>query len=131
MALWVPRPGCTPPGCTSKPRRRYISMPRSRSGTQIMTWSMRVSMGASGQAEALAADIRTEAVALRDRVLPRLVLRPAVAIGVAPAVGQPLALARRGVPRLAPAGVVVDELGQPAGVVAGGVHGQRRRPPPS
>src|SRR5437762_7408068 len=126
MALWVPRPGCTPPGCTSKPRRRYISMPRSRSGTQIMTWSIRVSMMASGQAEALAADVGTEAVALGDGVLPRLVLRPAVALGIAPAVGQPLALARRGVARLAPPVVVVDERLEPAVVVTVGVHGERR-----
>src|SRR5262249_23045216 len=44
MALWVPFPVCTPPGWMSKPILRYCSMPRCRSGTQIMTWSMRVNM---------------------------------------------------------------------------------------
>src|SRR5262245_38831814 len=43
MAFSVRRPVWTPPRWTSNPRQRYASMPCSRSGTQIMTWSMRVS----------------------------------------------------------------------------------------
>src|SRR4030095_3342820 len=104
-------------------------MPRSRSGTQIMMWSMRVSMASSGQAEALAVDVGTKAVALRNGVLSRLVLRPAVALAHAPAVGQPLALPRRGVARLAAAVVVLHERLEAAVVVAVGVHGQRGRQP--
>src|SRR5438105_461520 len=44
MALCVPSPGCTPPGVILNPRRMYVSMPCCRSETQIMTWSMRVSI---------------------------------------------------------------------------------------
>src|SRR5215475_10812488 len=43
MAFSVRLPVWAPPRWTSNPRRRYVSMPCSRSGTQIMTWSMRVS----------------------------------------------------------------------------------------
>src|SRR5262245_66646510 len=37
-------PACTPPICMLKPSLVYTPMPRSRSGTQTMTWSMRVKL---------------------------------------------------------------------------------------
>src|SRR5215470_15872270 len=43
IALWLARPVWVPPRYTSNPMRRYASMPRARSGTQIITWSTRVS----------------------------------------------------------------------------------------
>src|SRR5947209_18271882 len=88
---------------------------------------MRVSMSGSGQAEAVVTDERAEVVALGNRVLAGLVLRPAVALGVAEAVGEALALARRRVARLAAAVVVLHQRLEPAVVVAVGVHGQGGR----
>src|SRR5436309_6275397 len=87
-----------------------------------LTWR-----GVSHQREALAADERAEVVALRDRVLARLVLGPAVRLGVAVAIDVPLALARRGMPGFAAAIVRFELPGQVVVVVAIGVDRQRRR----
>src|SRR5437870_7403400 len=87
-----------------------------------LTWR-----GVSHQREALAPDERAKVVALRDRVLARLVLGPAVRLGVAEAIDVALALTRRRVPGLAAAIVRLELRGQIAIVVAIGVDRQRRR----
>src|SRR5262245_1257352 len=73
------------------------------------------------QPEAVAPDERAEVVALGHGVLARLVLRPAVRLGVAPAVDETLAFPRRDVARLTTAVVARNLLGERAVVVASGV----------
>src|SRR5437879_13344862 len=84
-----------------------------------LTWR-----GVSHEREALAADERAEVVALRGRVLARLVLGPAVRLGVAVAIDVALVLARRGVPGFAAAIVRLELRGE--GVVVGAIGGDRR-----
>src|SRR6185295_7161858 len=71
------------------------------------------------------ADERAEVVALGNRVLARLVLRPPIGLAVAESVHEALALARGRVARLA-APIIGLELGrQIAVIVAVGVNGER------
>src|SRR5947209_13606230 len=81
----------------------------------------------SREREALAPDERAKVVALGYRVLARLVLGPAVRLGVAVTIDVSLVLARRGVPGLAAAIVRLELRGQIAIVVAVRVDRQRRR----
>src|SRR5580765_446981 len=89
------------------------------------TWSARD----SAQPEPVPADERAEVVALGNRVLARLVLRPPVGLAVAEAVPEALALARPRVARLAAPCIGLQRGRHTAVVVAVGVHDHRGRQP--